>query len=411
MKSNPINSSNRIIFLDILRGLAILFIFIANCYTFSGWWSIPDDITSQMNGSQINSILKQLTAVFIDGKWYSIFSILFGIGFVIQYENAQAKNQSFPAFFSKRMFGLLFFGLIHLFFLWVGDILTLYALTGFILIYFRNHGNKQLLIWSGVLLLMPVVHLLLMIGFDNFYPLLILNKLETYFLYHKIPFEVVDGQFDLYAFAKTWIESNTWKDFFTINFGMPLMRTLRILMEGRIFKVLACFLIGIWTGRMILKNDILQNKSLLKKIAVFGFLIGIPMNILLAVAKTQSGQYWTIINFVSYAFGVVPLACAYVASLALLLNSGHKYLSIFAPVGQMAMSNYIFQTIISILIFYGVGLGLAFKTPLWQVLLIVLLIYLLQIIFSTVWLRHFRFGPLEWLWRMMTYQKYISNRK
>jgi uncharacterized protein len=135
------------------------------------------------------------------------------------------------------------------------------------------------------------------------------------------------------------------------------------------------------------------------------------MNTLLAYAKTQSGETWKIINFTSYAFGVVPLASAYAASLAIIVSSGNSFLSKLAPVGQMAMSNYIFQTIVSILLYYGIGFGLAFDTTLWQVILITISIFAVQVLFSSYWLRNFRFGPLEWLWRMMSYQKYIRNRK
>lgn len=219
------------------------------------------------------------------------------------------------------------------------------------------------------------------------------------------------NEVDWFAFDHNFLNVNSWRQFFTTNFGLPILRYLEILMEGRIFKVLACFLIGIWAGRMILNEGLLENNSLLKKIVLYGFLIGLPMNVLLAFAKTQSDGIWTIINYTSYAFGVVPLACAYAAGVALLLQNGHKFLLLLAPVGQTAMSNYIFQTLISVIIFYGVGFGLAFQLPIWLVIVVVLSIYTIQVIISTQWLKYFRFGPLEWLWRMMTYQKYIPIRK
>jgi uncharacterized protein len=189
---------------------------------------------------------------------------------------------------------------------------------------------------------------------------------------------------------------------------MTYGRLFSLLYEGRFFKVLACFLIGIWAGRKILNEGLLQNQKLLKQIMLYGFLLGIPMNILLAYGSVQTEQVWQLLDFIIYALGVVPLACAYAATVALHFNSKQKYLSIFAPVGQMAMSNYILQSIISIFIFYGIGLGLALETPLWQVIGIALLVFILQIIFSKYWLQKFRFGPLEWIWRMMTYQKYIK---
>lgn len=411
MNIKPIQASNRIIYLDILRGMAILFIFIANIYTFSGWNFLPDVAKAQFDGAQLNSIIKQLTVVFIDGKWYSIFSILFGIGFAIQYENAKSRNISFVSFFSKRMLGLLFFGFLHLFFLWVGDILALYALLGFVLILFRNVTSRKLLIWAGVLMFLPVVHLLIMVGLDDFYPLGLMELATTYFTNNGIPIVMNNGELDLYAFSQIWLDGDSFEQFSTITFGMPWIRCMNLLLEGRIFKVLACFLIGLWAGREIIHNELLKNRVLLKKILFYGFLIGIPMNILLAYSKTQPEGVWTIVNYTSYAFGVIPLACAYSALVALLVLKGHNYLLKLAPVGQMALSNYIFHTIISTTIYYGIGFGYAFDTSLWLVIVIALIIFALQIVFSTYWLRHFRFGPLEWLWRMMTYQKYIKNKK
>lgn len=411
MNTKPILPSDRIIYLDILRGMAIFFIFIANMYVFSGWAFLPDDIKNTMSGGGLNNIIKQLTVVLVDGKWYSIFSILFGIGFVIQYENITNKNQSFKLFFSKRMMGLLLFGLLHLFFLWVGDILTLYALLGFILILFRNHTQKQLLIWAAILLLLPIIHLLLMMSLDFYYPQVLFDWYLSFLTDNNIQSHLVNGQYNKFAEITAWLDGTSWKQLFTFNLGLPLLRLNGILLEGRIFKVLACFLLGIWAGRKILHNELLQNKMLLKKIVTYGFLLGIPMNILLAYAKSQSGETWQIINFTSYAFGVVPLACAYAASVAIIVSSGNLSLSKLAPVGQMAMSNYIFQTIVSILIYYGIGFGLALDIALWQVILITISIFAVQVLLSNYWLRKFRFGPLEWLWRMMTYQKYIRNRK
>ncbi|WP_296623191.1 DUF418 domain-containing protein, partial [Marivirga sp.] len=351
MNIKPVSTSNRIIYLDILRGLSILFIFVANSYGFAGWYAMPDEMYTQFSGGYMNTIVKKLTVVLVDGKWYSIFSILFGIGFIMQYESAKKIGKSFPIFFSKRMLGLLFFGLIHLFFFWLGDILTLYALLGFLLIFFRNMSSRKLLIWAGILLLLPIIHLLLMIGFDNFYPLSFFEPLARYLNDNNFPIAMNINEVDWLAFDQNFLNVNSWRQFFITNLGLPILRYLEILMEGRIFKVLACFLIGIWAGRMILHEGLLENKSLLKKIVLYGFLIGLPMNIVLAIAKTQAGGFWTIINYTSYAFGVVPLACAYAAGVALLLQKRHKILLLLAPVGQTAMSNYIFQTFISVIIF------------------------------------------------------------
>ena len=412
MKLNPIEPSKRLVYLDVLRGLAILFIYFANIYSFSGWLFIPDEIKNDAySGAQVNSILKYLIAIFIDGKWYSIFSILFGIGFVIQYQNACRRNRDFVSFFFKRMMCLLIIGLFHLFFIWLGDILVLYAIIGMVLILFRDLSNKKLLFSAIFLLIMPIIHLVIMIAFNNIYPLTLFEMAESFFANNNIPIEKTNGQPDIYAFAKVWLDGKSWNQLFTINLGMPLLRYMEILLEGRIFKILACFIIGIIAGRMILQNDLLENKILLRKIFTYGLLFGIPMNVLLAYGKTQPQGLWTVINSVTYALGVVPLALAFAAAIAIFLISDKHFLRILIPVGKMALTNYLFQSIISIFIFYGIGLGFAFDFSLWQIILMVIIIFGIQITLSSLWLKHFHFGPVEWIWRMMTYQEYIKNWK
>jgi uncharacterized protein len=408
MSIEPKKSSDRIQYLDILRGIAILFIFLANIYVFSGWYFMDSEVQNSFSGGVANKAIKAFTAIFVDGKWYSIFSILFGIGFVIQYENAKKKGIAFPIFFSGRMLGLLLFGLIHLFLIWMGDILTLYALLGFVLILFRDVSNKNLLRWSVVLLLLPIFHLVAMIGLNSFYPLVLQDIAVNYFQSIDIVVNKIDGQMDANGFVNAWLNNTNWKEVFLIHLGSPLIRLMLLLIEGRFFKVLACFLIGIWAGRQILQNELLENYTLLRNIVKYGFLIGLPMNILLFYGSSKPQGVWTLINSVTYALGVVPLACAYAAGLALLLRHENRFLKFFAPVGQMALSNYILQSIIAISLFYGIGLGLAFDIPLWQIFLIVIFIVVFQILLSRLWLQKFRYGPLEWLWRMMTYRKWIK---
>jgi uncharacterized protein len=306
------------------------------------------------------------------------------------------------------MFGLLLFGLFHLFLIWMGDILTLYALLGFVLILFRDVSNKNLLRWSLILLALPVLNLVFMIATNIFYPVLLQDIAINYFTANNIPANLIDGQMDIESFFAFWLDSTSWSDFFIINRGNPIFRLMLLLFEGRFFKVLACFLIGIWAGRQILHHDLLKNYNLLKKILRYGLLLGIPMNILIFYGYSKPQGIWTLLNAIFYALGVVPLACAYAAGLALAIKHKTGLLKHFAPVGQMALTNYIMQSIIAIILFYGIGFGLAFELALWQIFLIVIAIVTLQIIISRLWLQKFRYGPLEWLWRMMTYGKRIS---
>ena len=144
----PISKSERIAYLDILRGIAILFIYTANILMFSGIMFFPEDSPHRIYTLPTDELFDYLSYVLVDGKFYSIFSLLFGIGCVIQYNNLTAHNKAFAPFFRKRMFWLLVFGLIHLCLFWPGDILTIYAILGFLLIWFVKASNRTLLIWA-----------------------------------------------------------------------------------------------------------------------------------------------------------------------------------------------------------------------------------------------------------------------
>ncbi len=179
------------------------------------------------------------------------------------------------------------------------------------------------------------------------------------------------------------------------------------------FKVLGIFLIGLWTGRKILTEDLLNNIKFLKKVALYGICIGLPVSAFRSYIEFFSNQdlFWSFLNTLSYAFGTVPLAMGYTALLALMYKKKVKFLHWFAPVGKTALSNYIFQTFISITLFYGIGFNLAGKFGITVIMGITLLIFILQIFMSNWWLKHFRFGPLEWIWRQATYGKKIKLKK
>ena len=405
----PVTRNERIQYLDILRGIAILFIFIANITYFSGTAFYSEATKLSFATSTLDHMMEIFSYTFIDGKFYSIFSILFGIGFVVQYNSAMKSGKSFVPFFRRRMLGLLLIGLAHLFLVWVGDILTLYALLGLTLIWFRDFEDKRLLKWAAVLLLLPIVHWLGMFATGLYYPY------PLFFAYDHI---AVSQGFALTDWMGAGYESFDPLNYLAMTeFGSymimtvyhPLVRFGMLLLDGRFFKVLALFLIGIWAGRQILDKNILENRDLLKKITLWGFAVGLPVSIFRSVINysSLSGDFWTFMSYITYACGVVPLACGYAAAIALFVLSRKRLFIWFAPVGRTALSNYIFQSFIAIIIFYGIGFGYAGKFSYSIVLAITIAIFLWQIAFSIVWLKYFRFGPIEWVWRQMTYGKRI----
>lgn len=311
------------------------------------------------------------------------------------------------------MLGLLFIGLLHLFLIWTGDILTLYALLGLTLVWFRNFDDKRLLRWAAVLLVLPIVHWLGMFVTSMYYPYALLGA------YDQV---AVSQGFTLSNWMGTGIESfdplnylamTDFGSYMIMTVAHPLVRFGLVLLEGRFFKLLALFLIGIWAGRQILDRNILENRSLLRKIALWGFAAGIPVGIFQSVINfgAFSGDFWTFMSYVTYAGGVVPIACGYSAGIALIVLSQKHLLSWFAPVGRTALSNYLFQSFIAITIFYEIGFGYTGKFSYSAVLGITIVIFLWQIALSMAWLKYFRFGPIEWIWRKVTYGKRIPLLK
>lgn len=407
----PTKKESRIQFLDVLRGIAILFIFIANIVYFSGYVFFPEEGLNPKATFFFDKQLDFIMHTLIDGKFYSIFSLLFGIGCVIQYTNLEKHGKPFGPFFRRRMLWLLVIGLIHLCLIWLGDILTLYAILGFILVWFVKLSDRKLLQFATVLILLPILNWLVL-HFAN----LNLGRLGAkicgqYMMNNEFPFNEYNGI--AYPDFVGFISNPNLADFFMMNIGNTAMRIGGILSEGRIFKVFGIFLIGIWTGRQILHSNLLENKKFLKKVAWWGVIVGLPISIFRTYLEyfAPSGDFWGLASTVAYAFGTVPLALGYAAFLALAYLKKQRFLNVFAPVGKTALSNYIFQTFIAISIFYGVGFGLGGKLGYTLILIITISIFILQMVMSKWWLSHFRFGPLEWVWRQLTYGKKLKIKK
>jgi len=194
-------------------------------------------------------------------------------------------------------------------------------------------------------------------------------------------------------------------------------RYSRLFNNNRIPKVLAIFILGFYAGKKLMHVQLTENKTLLESIRLYGFTLGIPFSIALAFFETDKyvlpNDSIGMLDTIAYFLSVVPLCLAYAASFCLLWlkPSGQRILRIIAPAGRMALTNYIMQSMIGILLFYNVGFGLGLKFGPVMLIPMATVIYILQVIFSSFWLRHFHFGPLEWIWRQLTYGKQLPLRK
>ena len=401
----PTKAVNRIHYLDALRGIAIFAIFMANISYLSGFFFFREAKPFEWAVFHFDEGFELILHTLIDGKFYTIFSLLFGIGFTIQYENLKKRGLPFKPFFRRRMIWLLIFGSMHLSLIWIGDILTLYAVLGFALLNFVETNNKKLLKWAVVLILLPILNCVLISFLGVDYPKFCF-QLNEYFA-TSFNLETVNNNGLNLVSLKGEFYNENWLTFFKTNISNTFIRIGYILYEGRAFKVLGIFLIGIWAGRKIIHEDLLNNTTFLKKITLYGILIGLPICILRTYLEINhdGSEYFELYVTIAYALGTVPLALGFATLLALIYLKRSPLFKWFEPVGKMALTNYILQSTLSILVFYNIGLGMVGKFGYTILIVYCCVFYVLQIIFSTLWLKKFKTGPLEWLWRKFTYKK------
>lgn len=402
--NTPIKTHEREIFMDALRGFAILGIFIANLGFLShyqgsdkaGAWLFPgsDDTMSFFHHW------------LIEGKFYSIFSLLFGWGIALQVKRGLDKGVDALPTVKRRLCIMLLIGAIHLL-IWIGDIVFFYALLGFILLPFRKFSNKTLLITAVILILSPIVLYWLKMTFPVLnYPAELLNQTGDQ-LGEKL--NGIKSQ----ATYIDFMQHGSWFDHLKNNISGLFYRYGYLFFVSRIPKVLGMFLIGYVIGRSDFYKNLVQNKKVVYWIIGLGLLIGLPANYQLAYYMSNfeddyfglkiNGWYETI----AYALGVVPLALSYVGLLMLSFQTtiGNKILLLISPVGKMAFSNYLMHSLIGNFVFLGAGLGYMGQVGPVYLTLFAILVFVFQIILSTIWLTYFQYGPIEWVWRSLTYNK------
>lgn len=406
----PVQLNERAEILDVLRGLAILGIFIANSANFSGYVFLDEDKQKELFTYASDQWVRYFFIALIEGKFYSLFSLLFGIGFsIILVRNEQKGRNPLPVFY-RRLSILMVFGFAHALLLWDGDILLLYGLIGLVLPVFRNLPDKTLLITAVVLLISPILIDTVRLAFD-FSPGHSLFKIAQHIdAQNGIP---TDNTFAYYLFQP----GAGYKEILNWNLSGFFYRYEYILNSNRIPKVLAMFLVGFVAGRKMIFARLNEHQNLLMQLRKYGFLIGMPFSFAMAYfeldGKSVPGNAMGLLDTLSYALSVVPLSLAFTATICIwwMNPSGSVMLNRIAPVGRMALTNYIMQTILGIIIYYNLGFGLGLKFGVTIFIPIAIGVFIFQVIFSNFWFKHFDYGPLEWIWRQLTYGKRLKLSK
>lgn len=309
---------------------------------------------------------------------------------------------------------MLVLGAIHLM-IWSGDIVFFYALLGFVLLAMRRLSNKAMIITGCLLILSPIA----LYAAKSYWlflnaPAFVMNETGGKVI-QSITGEALQNEMDFANYLKraNWIEA------LQVNPAGFFFRYGYLFFVSRIPKVLGIFLIGYALGRSGFYSRINEHKKVLYIIIAAGVLIGLPANYMLArYMSYYMDDYWQLkikglYQTIAYAFGVAPLALAYVASLMLLFQnkSVAKLMLVVAPVGKMAFSNYLLQSIIGSIVFLGAGFGYIGEVGPVYYTIFGVLVFIGQIVLSHVWLRYFNYGPVEYLWRSATYKKWQTMRK
>lgn len=395
----PISSSERIVTLDVLRGIALFGVLVANIWLwFSGIYFRFPDYNAEVWSGSLDGIVFLSIAFFIATKAMATFSFLFGLGFAIQMTRAEQRGRSVGRFHARRMAVLLLIGAIHAVFIWYGDILFTYALLGFALLLFRRRSNRTLVVWA--FMLAGAVPILL--GALPF----VAAQLSPDAL--PEPATILTEMRENNAALLGYFTSGELAQYVRGNLAMlkEWWLTPKAFMQLGVFGM---FLLGLHAGRRRIFENPAAHRTLLRRLMLFGYPIGIVAS---AVGlgfrslpmEQMLGIPWIPLVFgISAALGTLPLALAYIATATTLMErtTWRTRLLYFAPVGRMALTNYLAQSLICVAFFYGGGfvgqVGAVFG------LLVALIVFPLQMAFSAWWLARYRFGPMEWLWRSSVY--------
>lgn len=395
----PVSSGERVQYIDVLRGFALYGVLVANIIWMAHDVVLTPGAARQLPTHSVDRLVKYLVVFFVDGKFITLFSFLFAVGFTIQIQRAVQRGVSGFSMYARRAGVLMTIGVVHLVFVWFGDILFAYGLLAFLLLSLRNwRPGKPMLVAACLLIL-----------FTRATFLSVQNAATHGRPPHTVaahPTEETQRQ-TLAAFQAGYssvIRQNVsiyWKDLFGAGIIVALL--------GEVF---GRFLIGLYVGRRGYIYEIENWLPVLRRALPWLLIVGVLGNGVSAASEwvrgalgLQGNSLWVTALRPVIEAGVVCLSAFYAACIALLLHSARwaPVLGRLAPVGRMALTNYLTHSLVFLFVLTGAGLGLIGHIGASVCLLITLVLFGLQILFSSWWLRRYRFGPAEWMWRSLTY--------
>lgn len=405
--ATPVAETERIDLIDVLRGFALLGILAANMPLYSHPLLVSGTGMPRGN-SPLDGVADFVVAWLATGKFYPLFSVLFGLGVSIQLERAAARGVDFKRYFVRRMLILLGLGVAHALLVWNGDILVVYALVGLLLFLFRNARPRTLLIWAAVLFAIPLA-----LGLSN----ALIGVVAAVAMGPALgAFNVAATLNQINRLAIETYARGSWGQIFVWRAIEWLVMMLSSLLNAGP-HILGLFVLGMYAGKTRLFSDLPAHQTFFRKGLHYGLLVGLPANLLIALARSSvNGNLLSPLLLLSQPLLLVTgplLTAGYVGAFAALARRPaiHRLLRPLAAAGRMALSNYLMQSIVCTTLFYSYGLGLFGQVGAFAGLALTFGLWSVQLIVSWLWLRAFRFGPLEWLWRSLTYGRRQPMRR
>jgi uncharacterized protein len=456
----PLDKNKRIDALDVLRGLALVGILLMNIEWFNRAIISLGGHDTTLTG--VDHAVGWLIRCFVEGKFYKLFALIFGMGFAVMLLRAKEVGRPFGAWFVRRMIVLLFIGLAHMIFLWGGDILHDYAIAGLLLLAWVSYNKtkepkyylKLALMWLAI----PIFVISFggsifgMIFNDTKYQEMWQNEVEVYTAVQQqlerdgdvgLQINVLsnnaettvdetsftnltdeeskaiaisdaieqhkESEADIAKEDEAFTQDSYWKATeYRIGF-MGFMLMFSPIMS--LVVLMPIFILGFWlvASEKITKHQ--EHHTFFKLLACIGLGIGIPLNVASIIiiqhpAAAISGVLQGVGQMIYYIAQYI-LSAGYLGIVICALNKKkwQKFFSAFSPMGQMALTNYLMHTVILTSIFYGYAGGQYGEISRAPQVLLVIGIIVSQIIFSKWWLSRYRFGPMEWFWRSLTYKQ------
>ncbi len=418
----PATGSDRFVAVDVLRGVAVLGILAMNIYAFTMPFIAYQNPLLYGGSTGLDLGTWVFTHIFFDQKFLPIFAMLFGAGLVMMFERSEQRGTQMTGVYYRRNLWLLIFGMIHAYLIWFGDILFTYSLIGMLIFFFRRRQPRTLLIIGSLLLLigLPINHLMgksFAIAAKGAAELSAAQDAgET--LSDEDAKKLKEWDEGMRAFVTPSAE-DVEKDIEThlSSYSEIVVKRVPTVVMMQIFGL---FFFVLWRvgglmliGMALMKWRVFTAERSLRFYTVqlaVGYGLGLPLVAWSAYTLHrhdfeplyvfQEGIYFNTLGSVGVALGHVA-----VVMLAFKLGWVKGLIDRFAAAGRMAFTNYLSHSLLLTPIFYGYGLGFYGKVDRFEQMGIVLVVWALQLWWSPLWLKHFRFGPLEWCWRSLTYWK------